>query len=587
MISIFRRIANFESMPGRSPIPFPLTPHQFYFFLVSLSWGYFIFSIAHMGHVVIEWPAPLGLISYLRWTYWVALGLLILASVAAFLDASERSRALFVTLALTFGIYVVGLGVLVEGNARDPDSYGNFAIVRDLLRVGHISYNYGEPSATLPRDTQRSDPVGSYGSWPGAHYILATLLLSTGLTESAQVFKYLSLAWPFYLTAVTQAIGSRLGLSAKQTFILSVLPLVSSLGWDAYPASFVGHVLYFLCIMIALSPGKSRANLFLLSVLGTSTIISHAVSGAALFLSTFGLWLIGGLRWTIAALVVMLGGMWYSSFARGFITAFVADLGKFWLRIFRPYFQASTYATVGPPPLGRLTLRYTQLAFYASYALLGLRYPVWMLFRQRGNSDPQMRRAVFGVLVMLVPLALVLPLGEGVPRVIVLGSIWTILLLILTGPRPIIVVACLIIFPILLPFARYAGEGVWNYVASSRLAGAKFFASTVDVPKPPSTFFVPHGVQQLIVYYNSGFHVVVPEEPVTYMAPSALGFDVSRLSDSHIHYVILDKQGHDAMLWSIGYDPFEEWPETEARMVNEVYDNGNFQVYQNVRWGTR
>jgi len=556
------------------------TCHRLYFLLVFLSWGFFALSLAKAGHVVIEGPAPFGLISYLHWTYWAALGLLILVSVSAFLDTSEWSRVLFVTLALTFGIYIVGLGALVESNARDADSYWSFALVRDLLRVGHITSDYGQLPATL-HDTLRSNPAGSYRSWPGAHYILTTLLLTTGITEPAQIFRYLSIAWPIYVTAITQAIGSRLALSAKEAFILSVLPLVSTLGWDAYPASFVGHILYFLCIVIALR-GASHSDRFLLLVLAAGVIMSHSVSGAALFLSIFGLWFFGGLNWATAMSVVMLGVLWYSSFAQGFIAGFVTDLEKFWFRIFRAYFQASTYATMGPPPLGRLTSRYSQLAFYAAYTLLGLRHLVWALSSRWRISASGLLRAVFGALVMLLPLALILPLSEGVPRVIVLGSIWGILLWILTGLRPTIAVACLVLFPILLPFARYAGEETWSYVATSRLTGAKFFASTIEVPRPPSTFFLPNGVQQLIVYYNPKFYAVVPEEPVTWMAPSALSFDLSRLSDPNVLYVALDKQGHDSMLWSFGNDPFEKWPEVEARSVNEIYDNGKFQIYQNV-----
>jgi len=559
---------------------FRTTRHRLYVILIFLSWGLFALNLAETGHVVIEWPAPLGLVSYLHWTYWVALALLILASVGAFLDASEWSRALFVTLVLTFGIYVVGLGALVEGNARDADSYGSFAFVRDLLRVGHITSEDGQLPATS-LDSPRSNPAGSYGSWPGAHYILTTLLLTTGLTEPAQIFKYSSIAWPFYLTAITQAIGSRLGLSVKETFILSVLPVVSSLGWDAYPASFVGHILYFLCILIALKKA-SDSDQVLLPVLAAGVIISHSVSGAALFLSTLGLWLLGGLSWTPVASVVVLGLVWYASFAQGFVAGFMTDLEKFWFRIFRPYFQASTYATVGPTPFGRLTSRYSQLAFYAIYALLGLRHLITMLSSRAGTHASRLPRAVFGALVMLCPLVLILPLGEGVPRVIVLGAIWATLFWISTGLRPIIAAACLVLFSILLPLARYTGEETWSYVATSRLAGAEFFASVIEVPTPPNTVFLPHGVHQLIEYYNPRFYALLPEEPVTYMAPSALGFDLSRLSSPNVLYVALDGQGHDALLWSFGSDPFENWPEARARSVNEVYDNGRFQIYENV-----
>ena len=192
--------------------------------LLLVSWAFFVLAVRETGPVAIEWPAALGLLSYLHWTYWVGLGVLLSTALLVYLDRTVESDLLFVAIVLTVGLYTLGLTVFLEPNARTPASYGNFVEVRVLEEEGRL--DLAEPLAP-----------SSYRNWPGSLFLLHAVTEVTGVRDYVQITRYLPLVWPLALVAIAQALGRTLGLQPRQRFLLSLLPLATTLGWHDYMIS--------------------------------------------------------------------------------------------------------------------------------------------------------------------------------------------------------------------------------------------------------------------------------------------------------------------------------------------------------------
>jgi hypothetical protein len=536
--------------------------------MVAGAWLGFTFVVLAAGTVVVEWPARFGLLSYLHPVYWLGLGLAILAGVLAFLDPREHSRALFFAIAVTMSLYLFSITVFVEPNARNPDAYQNFADIRNTLARGRINFT-------------EAFPAGSYRSWPASNFLLTSMLLVTGRNDHMEFVRFLPLVWPLLILAIADTIGSRFDLSAKQVFVLSTLWVTSNLGWDDYPAIVLGHTLYFIAIMVLLSYRRTTSENFIFMVLAGALVMTHAIIGLALVLSSIGLLAFRRASLLQVVLGITMMAAWYVHIGSVFITNFVGALGGYWLRLQVRIFGSASYETAGPTP-GRLVLRYSQFAYFVVYALLGLRHTAWIVSKWKALARPQLEMALFAMLVLLMPIAPSISLGEGIPRLIVLSAVWVILLLVLTRPSRLVVVALLVLFPLLLPLVRFSGEGFWPYVGTNTLQGARFFATTVDPPRPPQAIFSHVGVLSLIIYFNPQYFSVHSEQPFASDRPNIFGFDVATLGAAHVSYFILNKQGHEQLLWGWGVDPFDSWPQTErGRLAPRLYDNGGFQIYVN------
>jgi hypothetical protein len=552
-----------------------LTPalHARYVGLLIVSWAFFVLSIWQTGPVVIEWPASLGLLSYLHWSYWLALGVLLLTALLAYLDRAVQSNLLFITITLTLGVYLLGLTVFLEPNARTPASYGNFSEVSVIQTTGRL--DLGEPLSP-----------SSYRNWPGTLYLLAGAMDITGIEDYIQFTKYLPLLWPFFLVFITQGIGCRLGLLPKQRFLVSFLSLSTTLGWHDYPATFLGMGLYFLAVMLLLERPRTVPTTIMLIIVALGLVIIHPIMTLALLLTAIGLFLARGVTNTFLLLLIALVGAWNLYAALSFTDYFINNfLETFWRPMVGAQFQASSYETVGPTSAARLASRYSQIAFFAIYALLILRHVVWLLRRGRTDPNGALALQILVIPIVLGPIAVGIGLGgEGFARTLVLGSVWIIVVLVLTRPARVIPAALMLVLPVGLLFAQYSLEGAWPYVSTSSLRGTEFLATRVETA--PANFFAYHGVHDLASYYNPEYLSVSSMDSWSVTDPARHRADASQLDGAP--YALFNRQGHDTMLWLWGYDPFWQWRYSDAgAQADLIYDSNRFEIYKNGSDGKR
>ncbi|HEU4759047.1 MAG TPA: hypothetical protein VFT91_03600 [Dehalococcoidia bacterium] len=535
--------------------------------LLLVSWALFVLAVRETGPVVIQWPALLGLLSYLHWTYWVGLGVLLGTALLVYLDRSLESNFLFVAIALSVGIYILGLTVFLEPNARTPASYGNFVEVRVLQHAGRL--NFAEPLA-----------ASSYRNWPGSLFLLHAVMQVTGVNNYVDLTRFLPLAWPFILVAITQALGRTLRLAPRQTFLLSLLPLATTLGWHDYLSTFLGEILFLLAVTLLLDPDRGVATTFMLIILAFALVITHPVISLALLLTAVALMVTRGTSSTFPLLLLTLLGVWHVYAALSFTDYFLNDfLGTLWRPVVAGQFQSSSYETVGPVSEARLASRYAGAAFFSLYALLALWGAVWFVRHRREGAQAQMVGKVLLMAAALAPIAISVGLGaEGLARTLVLGAPLIVLALALTRPSKALAGLLLVGLPVLLLFAQYSLEGIWPYVGTSSLRGSDFFATRVE--RPPPSFFAYHGVHDLVTYYNPAY---LPALSVDSWSVTDLGLRNARQSQlEHVSYLLFNQQGHDTMRWVWGFDPFWSWRQTSgAQRADLIYDNGPFEIYRN------
>ena len=552
------------TMPAPRNVVNPAARLRLYIVLTLVSLALLFYSAAQVRPVVVEPTALLGLVSYLPPAYWLGLGLLLLCSIAAFVDTPTANRAVFMFILITLSLYLIGIAPLVEANARIPEVYYPVSEVKHILETGHL--NIVEPY-----------PLVSYRNWPALHFLSAEIMEITGL--SLTFVKYAPFVWGLSFVLITWGLGSRLGLSANRAFLLSFLGLASWWGSADYLAKDIAMILYLTLLMLAIEPRKTVGEALLTILVFGGLVVTHGLTSVMALLLLVAL---AGFRreGRFFLLFATVFGAWYMYQGVSALERAVQLQKEIPMYQFLLLANPGKYQTGGLSVFTREVFRYSQLAYLALYGtfLLGS-----ALFFLRGRVPTRQRRQALALfLPVAASLLLVLSFyGELDVRLYFFGLVPIIAMILLTWPIRIPLIVLMVAFTALLPITRYSMEAGWPQVLTSELRGGEFMASKVS---PQRTFFYNWG-GNIIFYYDPNLVGVGYLSLAWYPGWPFYG-GVQNVNLSYLDgmsYVILSKQGTDSMLLSWGMDPFQRWPQTAAgQAANRIYDNGSFyQVFQN------
>ncbi len=241
--------------------------------IINLCFILFLYNIFQIKWVVIDINDFLGLTSHLTIYYWLGLSTITICSIIIYLDNELKDTVVFIGALFIVALFLFGLGVFAEENARFIVSYYPTAEVKTVLETHHI-------------DTISVYPLISYRSWPAFHLITASILYLSGISLD-NLIKYMPLFWSTCVIFVTFAIGRRIKFSLNESFLLSFL-FISSFWLPQYyysPQSFafIIYIILFICIF-----SQKNINFIGLSLLTfSSLVITHLVTSIVVILSLF------------------------------------------------------------------------------------------------------------------------------------------------------------------------------------------------------------------------------------------------------------------------------------------------------------
>ena len=530
---------------------------KIYLIMAFISLILFFLAVWKVSPVIVEPSAPLGLASYLPVTYWIGFALIMITGVLAILDKELKKDAIFIFILIVISLFVSGIAVFIQENATEPDAYTHFPGVYDLLKTNHLNINV--PQA-----------LESYNSWPVYHFLSAAMLAITNVGFT--LVKYVPLVWLLFLILVTYSTGKRVNLAPNYCFLLSSLAVLSFwIGVNEYTPRLLGMILLLTIFMLILNPQKNIGEYIASMVLFSALVMTHGTSSIA---AVFAITLLSIYKRDPILIIffIMVFAAWqiYESplmFKEGILSIRANMLNIFEVTHLENYQSATS--------TGRLAGRYSQLGYLVIYAvsMLGV---VFSLMTHKIKSASRKYVLTLFFWIIGTGAMLLIASGQEVTRTysFLVVPLACIICLAFINWKILIPIMC--IFSILFPLARYSTVASWGQVLTTELKGSEFWANR-DINE--AYFAENYSDPALIMHYNRNMLTY------TYYSPnniSTMGEKAANDALNAIPYIILSKQGDDALTLGMKVNPYTAWLQTEnGGKSSLIYNNGYFQIYRN------
>src|SRR3990172_10332802 len=180
---------------------------RIYIIFAVISLIFLFYSIWEIKPVTVDLYDFLGLTSHLTTIYWIGYILIILLSIKLYLDEQIKRDFIYIIYLIVIGLFLFGVPVFAEENARFAFSYYPAGEVKQVLKSGYI-------------DSLSTYPLISYRSWPATH-IISAYMIYLGNIDFESLIKYMPLFWVVFFIIITFGTGSVLKLSFYQSFLFS------------------------------------------------------------------------------------------------------------------------------------------------------------------------------------------------------------------------------------------------------------------------------------------------------------------------------------------------------------------------------
>lgn len=531
---------------------------KLYLILAFTSLALLFYEVAQIAYVISTPADLLGLVSHFTLPYWIGLGTIFLCSVLIFLDREIKDDAVFIFVLIVFGLFLLGVATLVQENVRSPSAYFNLTSAKTLLATGSFDIG-GRYTLEL------------YSSWPGAHFLHSSAMITTGLTLK-EVMSFMPFLWLIIFILVTYFIGKRFGLSPNRCFLLSFLALSSywMMQTDFSPQG-MAVVLYLFCFafLVNLDRPYVITEIILYSICFATLIITHGVTSMVFILSLAVLAIYRFVRRQpiplIALSVLPLWIIWYLLPAR---EIFNMGLRKLLSAPWSSIFTMGVRVEGIYDPTYTFTSALINLYSQVAYILLFITFiAIAFYLLLRGKIERNNRKWVILLVIWLFGYALsgfIFPNQENYVRLLMLALVpITGITVMMIASRKVLITIMSLVMLLLLP-ARYSLEGYSGQVLCSELAGVHFFGDYTGPIEP--WFFYREGDLMLLPFYNPDILIW----PVKGYTPEMKTDDLYQAS-----YVLCGKLGSGQLF-------IDDWLKTGGAEAAElVYNNGSFKIYKN------
>lgn len=524
---------------------------KIYSFVSLISIILFLNSIWEIKWVVVDVTDFLGLASHLTLSYWLGLILITSVSVSVYLDKTTKSKPLLILILLVVGLYLFGLGVLAEQNARFSVSYYPAAEVKTILATSHI-------------DTISKYPLISYRCWPAFHIISAYLLYMTGLELSA-IVKYMPFFWYICAIFLLFTIGKYFDFSLNNRFLICYL-FLSSFWLPQYyysPQSFA-IIAYLLLFLFLMSFDENARNKIIILLTFLTLVTTHLITSVIIIISSLiraiykrnykliFLLLIAFIAWYIflAPLMFKMGLLEFKNQAFDISFLSVAETSKF----------------TGTSEIQKtiINFRLAYLAIYLVYGLIALAYYIKYICKEKKQKFFEYCS------FWLVGAISLLSLNYGFEQFerVYMFSLVPIIYIIIRSIKDHKFLVILMILVMILHIPAHYGSESFDQILTTELEGSKFFALKVQ----PHELFCYNGVP--LVWYFSPEIVTIPFKRFRLWSSN----EMEELGN--VRYIIDSKRSYNLLMYYYDFYPVNNYVNNANYSL--IYDNKLYKIYRNI-----
>lgn len=529
---------------------------KLYTILVLISMILLFNSIWTMKWVVVNAEDFLGLVSHLTITYWIGLIIITSCSIMAYLDEELKNREIFMIISIVLTMFLFGIGIFSEENARNTYSYSNIAEIRTI-------------QATNKVDIVSIYPLISYRSWPGYH-LLSFYIISILNIDIATLIKYIPFLFLLLYILFCFALGSVFEFSLNKSFLLCIIflsSLFSAHQWYPSPQSLALTIyIYLFFILISNIKDKYFGHVMTI-IMYTSIVITHFLTSTILLISMI-IQLIYG-KITKSSILNINYVMIFSIIFFGWMIYLIPMTFKYGITTFLEQVTNMDFIYWKGTTKFVPTTHIKEIVnfFRLSYAIIFVTMLVACVIKILKNDLPLKNERTIGTCAIwifgvapFVFLKYGLEIFERIYGFTLIIVIFVSLLMF--SDKKFFVVLMTLLIIIHIP-AHYGSEST-DMTTTTELKGSEFFA--VNAEKYPYVY----NFGSFIRYYDPSFTPV----HIKGIIWSDKIQDTSFIYNKNYRYIIDSKKTDNFLKYHIGFNPIQN-----LSTRNLIYNNSQFFIY--------
>ena len=540
--------------------------HQkLYIILANISLILLFYGIWEIKWIVIDIDNLLGITTKLTVTYWLGLSLITICSILVYLDKGLRNNRVFIFVLLVLGLFIVGLGIFTEENARISTSYYPPGEVKKILSDNYI-------------DITTPYPLLSYRSWPGIHLISIYMLYLTNI-DLVDLIRYMTLPWLIIFIFITLSIGKSFDLSSNKCFLLSFLAISSF--WTSHhyysPQSFA-FLIYLAIFLFVTTIDDNMIKKCISIIMFSFLVITHLLTTVATLLSLF-MALIYKKHMKINKefiLFCVIYVTWYIYLATTVLKWGVPDTID---RIMNMESISVVGSKLHPNSLTELLSKILQVAYIFIYMIpIGIYLFNYRKkdYRKKDYNEKTALNIILYWILGLVVITITVYGTEIFERLYLYASIPLACFMIISlkdyrhSNKFFIVI--MIIFAIMIIPAHYGNE-IRSITYTTELKGSEFLSGIIQHQSPYHDSYF-YSFSSYVWYYNPD--IILAEHHSFDLVQGDAVMNRTR-------YIVNSRYTNNILTFQLGYNPVQAWLTKTDNKLNLLYDNGEFDVYKNIQ----
>jgi hypothetical protein len=529
---------------------------KIYIILSLISLILLFYSIWEIKPVIVDVKDFLGLTSHLTLPYWIGYILILFCSIRLYLDKEIRSDSIYLLIIIIIGLFLFGVSIFSEENARFQWSYYPAGEVKTVLETKYI-------------DSISEYNLLSYRSWPATHLISASIIYFANVNLDS-IIKYMPLFWMITLIFICMSIKRSFSFSPKQSFLFTFMIINSFVLFLYYygPQSIAYLIFILIFILLGNENIDHKQNRLILLILLFLMLVTTHLLTSLIIVIVVSIKSLYKRRFKIAFLFIAIFVAWYIYLAPFMFKVGIKEFVK----------QSATPETAS----FLATNKILQASTILSHTYLGI-YVICVLFITFNvlyNKTLLKNNKLIECIIWLIGIASLFLFSYGAEiddRLYIFSIIPAAAYIILGMPSKKMLIVVMLTFSILHIPTHYDPESL-DMVYTTELHGSKFFALKISPEYAarryefnPVTISYHYG--PLIRYYNPSLANIWSSGYTSGLYyPSN-----STLEDST--YILYSKQINNYLIYLFGTDAVEKWLRKDNRR-NLIYNNNYYFIYK-------